>query len=222
MGESLKTIVLWNNLYDFIKREFSHRDKSHDILHCQKVAIGSVELCIKEMPNATHHEIDILISASWLHDTLDEKYKDFTKEDLVRFIKTQDKLCDHVEVILNIIDNISFSKENQAILSGTPINYDKLLGKYTIIRHIISDIDKLEAINEDGLDRCINYTSHFYKKKNNTEISSKQLKNEVEKHAKEKLLRLKDQFIRTNNGKEMAFIAHEKFATKLNEFIDTF
>jgi hypothetical protein len=87
---------------------------------------------------------------AWLHDVNDHKYNDtlLMKNKMKQFINN-DLLLDNTEtnLILNIIDRISYSKENKIRQSNGMLDWYKVLGnKGCIIRDIVSDADKLEAI----------------------------------------------------------------------------
>ncbi len=73
-----------------------------------------------------------------------------------------------------------------------------------LIRDICSDADKLEAIGNVGLERCIKFTKSF-----NNSLDDIEIKKLVIDHCNEKLLKLKDQFIRTDPGKMMAVERHQ-------------
>ena len=117
---------------------------------------------------------------------------------------------------MKIIDLISYSKEQKTIESGNRINFVLELGWVnTVVRNIVSDADKLEALGKIGLVRCIEYTKEKYFEKNKTTILNDELKELVLKHANEKLLRLKDEFITTETGKMMAGPLHDQLLNYL-------
>ena len=63
----------------------------------------------------------------------------------------------------------------------------------------------------------VEYTKQSYKEKNNEEISTNELNKQITTHSNEKLLRLKDYFIRTKVGKELAWIKHQELVDELNK-----
>eukprot|EP01091_Cochliopodium_minus_P002965 TRINITY_DN12797_c0_g1_i2.p1 TRINITY_DN12797_c0_g1~~TRINITY_DN12797_c0_g1_i2.p1 ORF type:complete len:129 (-),score=35.33 TRINITY_DN12797_c0_g1_i2:75-461(-) len=116
-----------------------------------------------------------------------------------------------------MVDYISYSKENNAILMNQQIDFLGELGeKGFLVRNIVSDADKIEALGLIGLKRCKEYGAHKYKEEQNKEITESLLIDHVVTHADEKLLRLKDFFIRTPFGKLMA----SPFHNELNNIID--
>jgi HD superfamily phosphodiesterase len=79
------------------------------------------------------------------------------------------------------------------------------------VRDIVSDADKLEAIGEAGIKRCLEYQIHKYKEDSpNQEIPHSQLIKQVVEHAHEKLLRLREHFFRTKIGKEISLPLHNE------------
>ena len=94
--------------------------------------------------------------AALLHDVCDHKYSNSIKrEDLDSFIYQcvgEDKGRD----VIFIIDNVSFSKEEK-IRKGLaqPIPIPDQLKLYL---DIVRDADRLEAIGEIGIERCIAYS----------------------------------------------------------------
>ena len=73
---------------------------------------------------------------------------------------------------------------------------EKLEEPYQTYRNIISDADKLEALGEVGLRRCMQFSEAH--------------NGNVIEHCHEKLLKLlPDGFIRTNAGKKLAVPGHE-------------
>jgi uncharacterized protein len=156
-----------------------------------------------------------------LHDVADHKYDvDGTLNAQVEdfLINELELKKEGAEFVMNIIEHISYSKENKAIQSGHPINFKEVLGEMgEDIRDIVSDADKLEALGKIGLERCVEYTKHAHREKTGEEIPEELLKQKVIEHAHEKLLRLKDEFIRTEKGKELAEPLHQELLEELNK-----
>ena len=100
----------------------------------------------------------MILTIAWLHDVNDHKYNNVFEmtENMKNFLSEYYNNKD-VELIMNIIDRISFSKENKIINS----NYDwfDVIGQYgIIIRDIVSDADKIEALGNIGFQRCLQFT----------------------------------------------------------------
>ena len=162
--------------------------------------------------NMTSEEIKILNTAAWLHDIADHKYdKDGTLEQ--RLDTFGNKHISNYADIKKVIKYVSYSSENKAILAGTPIDYDSLLTPYyALVRHIVSDADKLEALGKIGITRALTYTRDA-----NPTFTEAQVIADVRKHADEKLLRLATEFIRTPTASHMAQKAHHEMITELNK-----
>lgn len=216
-----KEVQIINTVSDFMKQMCKGRDISHGPMHMLIVALLASSLLPKTHPILESHEkisLYVLIVAL-LHDVADHKYdpngtlKQKVLELLITILGEAD-----ANLVMNIIDHISYSKENKAILAGTPIDFKAVLGEFgAYVRDFVSDADKLQASGREGLERCIEYTSHAYKEKHGEEIPPEVLKQRVIEHAHEKLFRLKDEFMRTEVGKEMAIIAHDELLREINK-----
>ena len=214
----------WNLLDNFVKKTVEGRDESHGHSHMEKVALNSIKILLKldDLSLLTENNYKLIVFTSWLHDISDHKYDSNGKLKSIRdnFIKY---FCNDSEtnLIIDIIESISYSKEKKEIDRGTPIDWKKKFGEYQLIRNIVSDADKLEAIGKIGIIRCIEYSNHKnklkYKNKSVEEIN-KIVKDDVNKHAEEKLLKLKDDFIHTKSGKELAQILHNELIDELEKF----
>ena len=154
-----------------------------------------------------HHLILDATTAAWLHDIADHKYDhDGTLQQTLDDFGY--KHISNYEDIKKVIKYVSYSSENKAILAGTPIDYDTLLTPYyALVRHIVSDADKLEAIGQIGITRAIEYTRHA-----NPTYTEDQVIADVCKHANEKLLRLAIEFIRTPTARALAQQRHREMA----------
>lgn len=136
-----------------------------------------------------------------LHDVCDHKYEDGSERLLRNFIE---KICARnysaVQVIFDIIDNVSFSKENKGLMNT------KLPSDVVYLRNVVSDADKLEAIGEVGIERCFAYRKELDTKHNCTD---EDILRDVLQHCDEKLLRLVPEYFRTVGGREMGKHPHE-------------
>lgn len=201
----VKLFQLWDKLSAFVSKTCQDRNPDHGFEHMQTVAYNTLKILQSE--NIKSQEIwqDAIIVA-WLHDVADHKYdQDGTlKENVYQFLT---KLVNDPNLIMNIIERISYSKE---VKMGTT-DWPKVLGNHgCLVRNIVSDADKLEALGVNGFDRCVEYTKYDYKKKFNHEIPYEILKKNVLDHADDKLLKLKDLYIRTESGKKMAQDLHKE------------
>jgi uncharacterized protein len=216
----------------FVSQLCSKRpDKAHSVEHVE--AVNNISLDILKHDFAGYGGIfwSTTVLSAWLHDVKDHKYEEEEETNELMLDKFLVDLelekvfgKDLKSYICKIIENVSFSKENKAILEGNPINFEKVISDENfpnahLVRHIVSDADKIEALGKEGLERCLSTATGMYLKKNQGKMPTKEtLKKMVNDHAKEKLLRLKDEFIVTNHGKLLAQKAHDDFVNALEEF----
>lgn len=216
---------MWNQLSAFVAQVCADRDPSHGHEHMHSVAINSLFIYMNtESPLKNESVSDLVIAVAWLHDIIDHKYDPEKKlaGRMRTFLEGLFSPTD-VQLIFDIIDRVSYSKENTAMKKKEKLDWQEVLGNAgCFVREIVSDADKLEAIGKIGIQRCMEYTSHHYFEKNHKEISQQELVAEVVKHANEKLLRLKDEFIRTTVGKKMAKPLHDEMITMLADFLSQY
>lgn len=216
---------MWNHSSAFVEKVCEGRDPSHGHKHMKSVAINALfiyENTKNELKS--DHVSDLVITVGFLHDVNDYKYDPEKKlvplmhKFLAKHYNEKD-----IQLIMNIIDRISYSKENKAIQQNQKLDWQEVLGETgCFVRDIVSDADKLEAIGKVGIERCMEYTQHSYREKYNKEITTQELVVEVIKHSHEKLLRLKDEFIRTPVGKRMAEPLHEEMITELANYLSQY
>lgn len=204
----------WNILSTFVQTVCNGRDESHGHTHMKTVAETARKIVERDFGDHPDFEQLLLdaITVAWLHDVSDHKYDHdgLLDKHLDKFGYSSIANFDQIKKAVKLI---SYSSENRAIVAGTPLNYEELLGKhYATVRHIVSDADKLEAIGKIGIDRCIEYTKH-----SNPGNAEEDIIRDVKKHADEKLLRLKDEFIRTPTGLFLAEALHEEMLMILSE-----
>jgi uncharacterized protein len=192
----------------------SGRDDSHGLGHAEAVAANS-ELILSKLAVAADdmaHMQRLVASVALLHDVSDHKYD--PKGEMVgkmREILSQFFSNEEIQLIMDIIERISYSKENKTILKGLPLDWEEKLGAQgCLVRDIVSDADKLEAIGLIGVERCIEYT-----KETNAGFDERQCVEQLIAHGKEKLFRLKDEFIRTAPGKELATPLHAEMLAEV-------
>jgi uncharacterized protein len=202
----------WNLLSEFVRTTCADRDESHGHAHMKLVAERSSFLVQQDFTDRRQYKHLILdaITAAWLHDIADHKYDhDGTLEQrLDEFGRAN--ISNYTE-IKQVIKYVSFSSENKAILAGTPLDYDSLLTPYyALVRHIVSDADKLQAIGKIGITRALMYTRDA-----NPTYTEAQVIAEVRKHADEKLLRIATDFIRTPTARMLAQKEHDEMVVEL-------
>lgn len=199
----------WNLLSEFVEKTCAGRDESHGYDHMKAVATMSISLIKRDFANRRQYRHLILdaTTAAWLHDIADHKYDHDGK-----LQQTLDdfgyKHISNYDQLKKVIKHVSYSSENKAILEGAPRDYDTLLTPYyALVRHIVSDADKLEAIGQIGIKRALEYTRYA-----NPIYTEEQVVADVCKHAHEKLLRLATEFIRTPTACIIARQRHEEMA----------
>ena len=214
MTTEAKANTYWNLLSDFVQKTCADRDESHGHAHMEAVAETSLDLIERDFHNRRqyHHLKVDAMTAAWLHDIADHKYdKDGTLEQ--RLDAFGNKHIPNYKDIKQVIKYVSYSSENKAILAGTPLDYDALLTPYyALVRHIVSDADKLEALGKIGITRALIYTRDA-----NPTMTEAQVIADVRKHADEKLLRLATEFIRTPTAKRIATQKHAEMIAELNK-----
>lgn len=206
-------------LKNFVCIKCEGRDQSHGDLHAKAVAKVSKQI-YKELsgPNIDSEILKLVLTVAWLHDVADHKYFP-TKEIFIEMKQWLSKyfIPDDVQLIMNIIERISYSKENYAIVNNLKLDWIETIGELGIrIRDIVSDADKLEALGKNGLVRCCVFTKEAYHLKTQKVIPYEKLVRDVHTHAEEKLLRLAAEFIRTQPGKELAQPLHEELIQELD------
>jgi uncharacterized protein len=177
-------------LLEFVRDKTKHFDESHDINHAIAVYSNAIEIANIEFPNC---DTKILRYASLLHDVCDHKYKhSISLDDLHAFIKS--KLSkEQAQIVIDVIDNVSYSIE----IKGKRCLSTHLSQKYL---DIVSDADRLEAIGDIGIKRCIAYTR----------ATNGKVPEDVVKHCREKLVKLyNDGYIKTVRGRELAAPRHQ-------------
>jgi uncharacterized protein len=220
-------VPLWQNLSGHVSRICEGRDPSHGHDHMQKVAGNALtilagETIASEQRDRVYRQVTI---AAWLHDVADHKYdRDGSLQQQLQHVL--EEVCHDLEearVVQLIIENVSYSKEERWRRQhpDATLDWEALLGDAVtaLIRHIVSDADKLEAIGAPGVHRCAEYAAHAYQHQHpGQQIPRDLLCQHVLQHADEKLLRLKDHFIRTTTGRQLATPLHEAMVQELAAF----
>merc|ERR1711970_398632 len=178
------------------------RDKSHSIEHFSRVESFIQQIIQDKNIKAELVKINskcfeaekILYSAAWLHDIFDHKYTTEKEAEagqfkIKSFLENISFYPEEIEAIREICENVSYSKEKKGKLKKLeyPINY---------LRDIVSDADKLDAIGYAGIERCRDFSK--YRAPN---ASCEEIEANVVEHMHDKLLKLLDQFIRTDPAK---------------------
>lgn len=198
---------------EFVREVCDGRDPSHGYEHMLKVKKNAMHTY--RLENINDDEIKQLCTiVAWCHDVADHKYdKDGKLADTVKeFLRIN--FYTNSTLIWNCIERISFSKEKH-----NKDDWKLLLGeKGMLVRNIVSDADKLEAVGKPGLTRCIEYASEQYMKDHGVSIPHSVLVSAVHEHSNDKLLRLKD-YMRTKTGLNMAIPLHDELVRELANMI---
>ena len=229
-----KIIKLFDISYRFIKHICKDRDESHSVDHLLNVTYKSLIIFNQMISNGQIIPLETMedvITCAILHDVADYKYD--TEEKLAKQVKAFiNQLCEchkisktSSEDLWWIIDNLSFSKEKKAgslknLIKNT-YNNSSFSSKLILIRNIVSDADRLEAIGKNGITRCIMYGKHA-----NPGVDKASLKLLVKKHADEKLLMMpfgdpitKEPYFHTGPGRQMALVEHKNTEKHLHQYL---
>jgi hypothetical protein len=200
----------WQLLSDFVLTTCAGRSYTHGHAHMKAVAETSAYLLFVDFYDKDGSMMLDTITAAWLHDVADHKYDhDGTLEQRLDEFGTAN-IPNYTE-IKQVIKYVSYSTEEKAIASGTPLNFKQILGDYySNIRDIVSDADKLESIGVKGMERSLTYNTDT-----NPTFTHAQVVAEVRKIYNEKLVKLATQFIRTSTARAIA----QKEHTKMEEWL---
>ena len=198
-------------------------DESHDITHHICVVENAFFILVDFELNKSIHEnyskiiiskkeynrlMLLILYVAMLHDTVDHKYPtnlEFNRKIMNDFLEKY--IPEFKNDILWIINNISYSTE---VKYGYPINSDPIL---QLARDIISDADKIESIGNIGISRCYQYIIA-----SNPTLTFNEITKLVVQHCHDKLLKIKDNFIRTKPGLVLAESEHEIIANFVKNY----
>lgn len=178
--QEVLTLIIPAELFDFIKLAYSKFDRSHGVEHVIQVLKYANEIVAREEIMMTHAERNEFPYVMLCHDILDHKYVDLCLESSAVKMFYIEHLGTHSAAkVIHIHKNCSWSKR----ATNVP------LGEGDWMRKVLEDADRLDALGENGLRRCIEYNEHAHA--NATSAHIQQL---VCKHIREKLLILYDNF----------------------------
>ena len=188
------------DLDDFIKKNTVEFDSSHDYNHAKRVQAYAYRIA-RSMGITSETQLLIIQYAAGVHDLLDHKYiPTITKDMLISYLESKIG-AELARIVIDITENISYSKEVRGELTN--------IGEYQLLRDIVSDADKIDALGEMGIIRCIEFTkSRLAKTTSMNFICDEIILAEVVNHCNEKLIHLKDNYIRTFPGKLIAESGH--------------
>jgi uncharacterized protein len=187
-------------LHEFVQEHTAHFDESHDLAHAKAVH----ELaCAIATPDS---DPLVIMYAALLHDVCDTKYaghpKTIDKAALHEYVRNSPLSPRQADMVIFVIENVSFSKQRAGRRQVPPD------AEFQAHLDIVSDADKIEALGERGIFRCITYT----------QATGGRVPADVVVHCKEKLLRLKDDYIVTPTGKALAEPRHRMIVDYVRRF----
>lgn len=203
-----------------VKTCMRNYDDSHSYNHIRRVRKTALSIYKKH-----RHEDDIqkiremkfdpkliIKIASLIHDAYDHKYVDQKKGEQIKNILRNAMELDGLDVsdislVFDIVENISFSREKSGLKDDLEV--------FEVLRNIVSDADKIDAIN---VERCREFAIQKMIS-NKEEFNDKIINEKVYKHILEKLILLKDEYIYTDYGKKLAEKPHKKLLEWIDENI---
>lgn len=186
----------------FAARVLDERQASHGFGHACRVRDLALKIYKEETDADDAKEVEI---AALLHDVLDHKYVDLSTESGRRARTELDAfLGEDSSSILAICETVSYSKEKKARDKNLPPPYMALSSRLQFLRHCVSDADKIDAIGETGLKRCVQYRLEI-----GTHDDPRAIIDDVAKHCDEKLLTLLPNYIMTATGRAIAKPHHD-------------
>ena len=190
-------------LSNFVKDACKNRDETHGFNH-MKIVYNNTLIIMSGLPDITSRQRSLSIICAWLHDVNDHKYNNENEEILNIFLDlffSESKI-----LIIEIIKRVSFSFEKKYGRENwlNDIGVDGL-----IVRNIVSDADKIDAIN---VSRC-----YLFEKMINPTFDDRATWLRVIEHYNEKLVLLKDHYLHNNISKTIAKPLHQKMIIEVNE-----
>lgn len=196
------------NIIKFVQNEMKNDKTGHDFNHALRVVNNAKKIMQQEGGNEK-----IIITACFIHDTIDEKLFVNVEDQINKvtsLLKKEQYSSDEIEEILFIITNMSFHKQ----VKNDNLNFQ-----------IVQDADKLDALGSIGIIRTIQYGTTksrlFYEKENlkntNGKISFNKSTETTISHFYDKLLKLPT-LMNTKTGRLMAL----KRIKIMNDFLDNF
>ena len=203
-------------LVSFCASATAGRAPSHGVEHMTKVRENAEKIfdalrAAGEYPSMMNDQTRRMVqAAAQFHDIADHKYvKDPSscgvEEELRKHFSPKASAS-----LVKVMEAVSFSKERKLRAAAgapeTPISFESTLGAVgSVLRDVVSDADKLEAIGSIGVKRCMAYKRESVMKAENREAKQEEVVSELIKHGEEKLfILLAHRYIRTSAGRKMA------------------
>jgi uncharacterized protein len=211
-------------LHSFCAMVTEDREESHGVVHMNQVKKNAMTIWDIERASCNDLNTDritsLIVAVALLHDVADHKYGDVERQTGLMKNELDKYFCgDDVTLILDIINKISYSKEAKIRSSGVIPTWDELGLEGKMVRNIVSDADKLEAIGVIGVIRCMQFTTEKLKEKGEP-ASAAILVNRLVEHGHEKLFILKDEYIMTRAGKALAQERHDIMMAETERLVE--
>ena len=146
-----------NRLYEFVEQicKIYNIDESHDLRHAKDCVEVAHSLCEY---NTTADEKEIITYAAALHDCVDKKYTNVAEanEKVHAFLRGEGWPESRAQIVLNIINSMSYSTLNKAMVNNTIVFPDH--GPYQHAYHIVRNADLLCSYR---VERCYQYQRHI-------------------------------------------------------------
>ena len=194
----------------FARSELEARGESHGLAHAKRVR--ALALAIYGELQTDVDSSRVVEVAALLHDVCDHKYVDPATDAGRACIERRDRFlaetlsASDAAAVVQIMGAVSYSREAKALARGEAPAWSALPEHIQVLRHCVSDADKIDAIGVRGLGRCAAYARERGVR------GSLNVAREVAEHCDEKLLRLRDEYVRTAPGKRRAAPGHEWLA----------
>jgi uncharacterized protein len=197
---------LHKNLSEFVKESTKEFDDSHNHVHMLNVVQNTLRILHNDesvqQKSIQFPDISRLsLVVAWLHDVRDHKYPNsISEEELREYIDSVEPT--ETDNILEIIANISYSKEAKGLRKSFPEPYQTILD-------IVTDADRLEALGLVGIERCETFTKEHGGK----------VPEDVILHCHEKLLRLLPcGYFKTDYGRILAAPLHQEILEYVQKY----
>ena len=177
----------------FARSELEARGESHGLAHAKRVRALALAI-YAELGGDDARVVEV---AALLHDVCDHKYVDPATDAGRACIERRDRFLAEAlseadaAAVLQIVGAVSYSREAKALKKGEEPAWAALPESIRVLRHCVSDADKIDAIGVRGLERCAAYARERGVR------GSLNVAREVAEHCDEKLLRLRDEYVRT-------------------------
>ncbi|EAN98017.1 hypothetical protein C3747_40g235 [Trypanosoma cruzi] len=224
-------LLLWARCRRFVGDVCAGRDATHGLAHMETVTGNALLILHMEHGAASCPSLTIsrVILVAMLHDVADHKYDAAGRliQQVREFLGAEKGAItaagmDSEEAFshaLTTIEAVSFSKEKKQCMRWFEA---KLPSDWVFVRDVVSDADKLEAIGEEGLRRCLVYTMHTLLIREGRQgwdaVLQQRCLQGVKEHFVEKLSRLSKEFIVTAAGKFLAAPRHAAMERALQEW----